>query len=368
VVTFAAASLVCALASSIAVLIAGRCAQALGGALVVAAVIELLARSCGSHRRAAPVWGGASVVGLAVGPALGGLLTDFLSWQSIFAFQVPVVLLLPAAAAAVPATREAGEAGRIAPEPEIGLALLSAALTGALFLLVVMLIEGWGDSPLETAGVVSVIPAATIVARALVPRARAPALLPASGALAIAGGLAALGLLPASGVGWTIAPQVLVGTGLALTIPPLTERALSGPDPRGTRAVGTVAARHAGIVFGILLLTPIFNSQLDSQHDAAERSGTALILDAPLAPSTKVELADAIGRRIQDAGGRLPELSPAFRQVQPQPGSERPYRQLERDLSDELDKAATHAFSWAFLVAAGLALASLVPILRMDAG
>jgi MFS family permease len=364
-VVFAGASLACALSSSIAVLIVARCVQALGGAAIVAAVIELLARTRGSHRRAAPVWGTASVAGLAIGPALGGLLTDLLSWQAIFAVQVPIVLCLPAALAPVPRNAEVGSEGTIEPEPEIALALLSAALTGALFLLVVMLIEGWNHSPLEAAAVVSVIPVAAMAARTLAPRVRAPAVLPASGAVAVAGGLAALGLLPSAGAGWTIAPQLMIGAGLAITIPALTERALRGPDPRGRRAVGTIAARHAGIVAGILVLTPIFSAQLDSQHAAAERSGTALILDASLAPQTKVRLAEAIGARIDRAGGRLPDLSPAFREVQPQPGSEHAYAQLERSIGDEIDKAATHAFSTSFLVAAALALLSLVPIARI---
>jgi MFS family permease len=76
ITVFAGASLLCALAPGLSVLIVGRCLQALGGAFAVAGAIELLARSRGSHARAAPVWGGAGLVGLAVGPAVGGLLTE----------------------------------------------------------------------------------------------------------------------------------------------------------------------------------------------------------------------------------------------------------------------------------------------------
>src|SRR4051812_33641315 len=95
-VTFAAASLACALAPSLTVLIVARCVQALGGAAVVAGAIELIARGRGSHQLAAPLWGGAALIGLAVGPAAGGALTEILSWQAIFAVQVPVLLALPA--------------------------------------------------------------------------------------------------------------------------------------------------------------------------------------------------------------------------------------------------------------------------------
>ena len=58
--------------------------QAAGGALAVACAIESLARLRGSHELAAPTWGAAATIGIAVGPAVGGLLTQLLEWQSIF--------------------------------------------------------------------------------------------------------------------------------------------------------------------------------------------------------------------------------------------------------------------------------------------
>ena len=52
----------------------------------------------------------------------------------------------------------------------------------------------------------------------------------------IAGGLAALALVPSASIGWTLAPQALIGAGLALTLPGLTGDALTGVglagDPR----------------------------------------------------------------------------------------------------------------------------------------
>ena len=359
---FAAASLLCALASSIGLLIAGRCLQALGGALVVAAAIELLAAARGSHRRGAAVWGTAGVAGLAIGPAAGGLLTELLSWEAIFALQVPVVLALPAALGPVPAPVERGPAGHLDLAPEVSLGLLSAGLTGALFLLVLLLIEGWRKSPLEAAIVVSVMPLATVAGRALARRLGHGDAVVAGGAILVAGGLAALGLLPDAGAAWTLAPQVLIGAGLALALPGLTERALSTSDPGGERAASTLAARHAGIVLGILLLTPIFSAELEDQHSAARLSGTALLLDAPLDRETKIEVASAVAERIERADGRLPDLGPAFEAVEPPPGARGDLARLERGLEEEVDKAATHAFSSSFLVAGGLALLSLVPI------
>ena len=73
----------------------------------------------------------------------------------------------------------------------------------------------------------------------------------AAGAVAVAGGLAGLGLLPGAEPYWTLAPQALIGIGIALTLPGLTGRALAGRDPAGRRAAGTIAARHVGIVLGL---------------------------------------------------------------------------------------------------------------------
>lgn len=94
-VVFAAASVVCALAPALWVLVAARGAQAVGGAVVVAAALELLMAGLDT-RRAIAVWAGAGILGAAVGPAVGGALTELLSWQAIFAAQVPLVLLAAA--------------------------------------------------------------------------------------------------------------------------------------------------------------------------------------------------------------------------------------------------------------------------------
>ena len=113
VLGFGAASLLGALAQTVAVLIAARALQAVAGACVIAGAIELLAGSRGSHARAATAWGAAGLIGLAIGPAVGGLLTEVISWRAIFVAQVPVVLLAVAGARAAGTGDRAG-AGRAA--------------------------------------------------------------------------------------------------------------------------------------------------------------------------------------------------------------------------------------------------------------
>jgi MFS family permease len=362
VLAFAAASLLCALAPTITVLIIGRSAQGVAGACVIAGAIELLARSRGTHQKAATVWGTAGLIGVAVGPAVGGLLTELISWESIFIVQVPVIAAVAAAIRPPRATSEQEGGPRLRLAPEVALALLSAGLTGALFLLVIMLTEGWGRSPLEAALIVSAIPVATVLARLLTRGVEHTTAGMAAGAVTLAGGLAGLGLLPGAEPYWTLAPQALIGIGIALTLPGLTGRALAGRDPAGYRAAGTISARHVGIVLGLVVLTPVFSAELPDQQVAAVRSGTALILDADLSPTTKIALGEAIADQVESAGGRIPDLTPAFEAVNPAPEARPAYLELQDQLTGELDKAATNAFSGVFLIAAGLALLALLPI------
>lgn len=365
---FSLASLACALSPSITALITARCVQAVGGAAAIAGSIELLARREGSHQAAARLWGAAGTAGLALGPAVGGLLTELFSWESIFLLQVPLVFLL--IAVREPARPpERGPVGGPDRRPEIALGLLSAGLTAALFLLVVLLTEGWGLTALQAALVVSLIPASALIAGRVPLRPATSGPLAVGGALAIAGGLAALGVIPGASPDLTAAPQILIGAGLAVALPVLTDAALGHRDPEGSRAAETLAARHAGIVAGILLLTPLLSLQLDAQHDAGRDAGAALILDAPLPPETKLELSDGIGRRIDAADGQLPELGPAFDAVEVEPEDRVALNQLEAAIDDQLDRAATHALSLPFLGAALFAALALLPmrhLLRHD--
>src|SRR6476661_2315825 len=90
---FAGAGLACGLSDHLSTLILARCIQALGGAAAVTAALELLPATVGSERRAALIWAGAGATGAALGPAIGGILTELVSWQSIFFIQVPVALV-----------------------------------------------------------------------------------------------------------------------------------------------------------------------------------------------------------------------------------------------------------------------------------
>ena len=106
IVVFAGGSAFCALAGSIPVLIGARCVQALGGAFVLVGCLELLVAATG-HRRGVSLWVAAGVVGTAVGPCAGGILTEAFGWQAIFVVQVPIAVVAVPAALAVRGDRSA---------------------------------------------------------------------------------------------------------------------------------------------------------------------------------------------------------------------------------------------------------------------
>lgn len=362
-VVFAAASAACAVSPSLTVLVAARCVQAIGGAATICAALELMPAVSESATAAARRWVIAGAAGTALGPAVGGALTQLISWEAIFVAQVPIALVALAFV-----RRTAGAPIAAAPEgrPHLlanaGLALVSAALTAALFLLVLLMINGWGLSPIEAAVGVSVMPIAAILVGRLAPHALTALVRAAVGVVCLAGGLAALGLLPDAGVAWTIAPQVLIGIGLGLGVSALTETALAGRASQTIHGGWTIAARHAGVVLGILVLTPVFVADLERQQTRAENAATALVLDARIDPTTKLALAGEAAEVLGGSDGRVPDVRPAFRAVTPSLDDASAYAQLEADLVEQLRRAGTSSVARSFLAAALLALLALAPI------
>ncbi len=358
IVVFSLASLACGLAPSFAALVGARSVQALGGALLVCAALDLLSEGSGSDARAAAVWASAGVIGAAIGPALGGILTQTLGWEWIFLLQAPLALVTLVALRGIASHPWRAPVERPRISPNLALVLVAGALTAALFLLVLLLVDGWGLDPAQAGVVVTVMPIVAIASARLARRVGSTATRAATGTILIAGGLAALGVLPGAGWGWTIPPQLLVGAGLGLTVSALTERALAGRSSPVVHGGWTIAARHAGVVLGLLLLTPIFTNALDRNQDEALRAGAAAVLDSSLPPGDKLGVAQDVLAVVHSSHREVPDVSSAF-EDRPDTGE---YRALRDTLVDELDRAITAAFSRPFLLAAVLALAALVPI------
>ncbi len=363
IAVFAGASAWCAVASSIDALIAARCVQGIGGAMALVGCLELMVAEWG-ERRGVTAWVTAGVIGTATGPVAGGLLTQAISWQAVFVVQVPVAALAVPAALAVRAAPEVPpDRHRPAVRPNLTLALLSAALTAALFLVVLLLVEGWRHSPAIAALTVSVVPIAALaaapLARLLRPSHRVEV---ASGCFLIAGGLVGLALLPSGALVWTIAPQALVGLGLGLTIDKLTLQAMEMRLPRVRHAGWTISARHIGVVVGLAILTPVFTADLQDAQVPAQEAITSLVLDAPLESQDKIAIAEALGRELANQEGQVPDLHRAFASLDLDPAERAAAAQLERDLDAQLERAATRAFRDSFLIGAGLALLALLTV------
>ncbi len=91
---FAAASVLCAVAPSALVLIAGRAAQGLAGAVLLSSSLALLAQDFTGTARAGAlgIWAATVAAAFAVGPLEGGLLTESFGWRAIFVLDAAVAL------------------------------------------------------------------------------------------------------------------------------------------------------------------------------------------------------------------------------------------------------------------------------------
>ena len=111
---FAAASAVCGLADDFATLVGARVMQGMGGALLGANSMTILATVIVPHRRshAIGLFTAAQAIGISAGPMVGGVLLEWLSWRWVFWMVVPFGLAAMAIGAAVLPRAAAPAAGR----------------------------------------------------------------------------------------------------------------------------------------------------------------------------------------------------------------------------------------------------------------
>lgn len=182
-VTFAAASLLCSMASGVPVLTVGRCLQGVGAAVMFATTLPLLESSYSGRERdrAFAVWGAVSGLASAAGNVIGGLLSA-MAWRGIFIVAVPIALV--AAVSAVLFLR-AGRAGNSA-GPGLPRAvrcvdrwgmLLLAVTVGDSVIVLLLLADGAPGTGVLVAAAVCVVSLILLVVRE---RSAADPLLPAS--------------------------------------------------------------------------------------------------------------------------------------------------------------------------------------------
>jgi EmrB/QacA subfamily drug resistance transporter len=111
---FTAASLLCAIAPSVELLIVARLLQGIGGALLTPGSLAMIESSFRPADRAAAIgaWSGLGGVAAAIGPLLGGYLVEAVSWRAIFLINLPLgIFVMAMASRHVPESRDPTAAG-----------------------------------------------------------------------------------------------------------------------------------------------------------------------------------------------------------------------------------------------------------------
>jgi EmrB/QacA subfamily drug resistance transporter len=144
-VAFTAASLLCGLATGPLFLILARAGQGVGGAIMFATSLALLADAFRGRDRgnAFGVFGAITGVAVAVGPVLGGAITSSLSWRWIFFVNLPIgVLALAITLLRVGESRDP----QAAPPDPVGFATFSVGLAALVFGLIRSTADGWSSA------------------------------------------------------------------------------------------------------------------------------------------------------------------------------------------------------------------------------
>ena len=143
VVIFAASSLFIGFSQSSAWLVSGRAVQGVGAALMMPATLSIITNVFPAHERGRAIgtWAGVSALALAIGPVVGGLLVEHVSWQSIFFVNVPVAAV--AVVVTLFAARESRDETVLPTVDYAGVAAITIGLTALTLALVEAGAWGW---------------------------------------------------------------------------------------------------------------------------------------------------------------------------------------------------------------------------------
>lgn len=95
-VIFTISSFLCGIAPNEDILIGARVLQGIGGAMVIPASMMLVRTAVPPEKTglAMGIWGAVGALAVAVGPSLGGVVTEYINWRWVFYINVPVVIVL----------------------------------------------------------------------------------------------------------------------------------------------------------------------------------------------------------------------------------------------------------------------------------
>ena len=145
VIVFAASSATAGLAQETWMLVASRIVQGVGAAFMMPATLSIITDAFPASERGKAIgtWAGVSALALAIGPVVGGLLTEHVSWRAIFYLNLPVAVA--AVFAALFAVRESRDRTVGREVDYAGVTVLTAALTALVLALVEGNAWGWGS-------------------------------------------------------------------------------------------------------------------------------------------------------------------------------------------------------------------------------
>jgi EmrB/QacA subfamily drug resistance transporter len=145
VVIFTLSSATAGFAPDATALVLSRIVQGVGAALMMPATLSIITNAFPASERgkAMGMWAGVSALALAVGPVLGGFLTEHVSWRAIFYLNIPVAI--GAVTAALFAVRESRDTSVGREVDYAGVAALTTGLTALILALVEGNSWGWGS-------------------------------------------------------------------------------------------------------------------------------------------------------------------------------------------------------------------------------
>ena len=446
-VIFTLASLACGLAPNIEWLIVFRVGQGVGGAAMapISLAILLAAFPRGQHGLAVGVWGAMGTVAAAIGPTLGGILIEYLSWHWIFFVNVPVgFVALGMALILIPERRPNRHAqgidvpgilvsaiglfclvlaliqgndwgwssGRIlglfavalvsfplfawwelhTPSPMFDFRLLrirsftaantsmmfiGAAMGGAMFLLVIFLVNVLGYSELKAAVAITPMPLTALIVAPNVGRLvdrigpRIPAVI---GALFFFTGLALLAQLGGESTLWDVTWRaVLIGAGMGFSMPTLSAAAMGSLPPQvagvGSGALNTL--RQVGFSVGLAIVVALFSGTIADNVVNASREAAKVVQDDPTLPAEAKQAisaglaATAAAAKVGEGNPRLTSQDPLAGTPAAPPGSPEAEQQaaLKTDLAAIFRDNVAKSFTAPFWAAALAALLAAIPAL-----
>jgi EmrB/QacA subfamily drug resistance transporter len=147
VTLFSISSATAGLAPDTAWLVGSRVVQGIGGALMMPATLSIVTNAFPPAERGKAIgtWAGVSALALAIGPVLGGFLTEAVSWRAIFFINLPVGVA--AVLASLFAVRESRDHTVGREVDYAGVATLTVALTALVLALIEGNAWGWGSVP-----------------------------------------------------------------------------------------------------------------------------------------------------------------------------------------------------------------------------